>query len=161
VRPAPLDAATTSRLSRQRQRDTEPEMALRRAAHRLGLRYRVDAPLPLTGVRRRADMLFPRARVAAFLDGCAWHGCPLHRMRPRNNAQWWIDKLDANISRDRDTDRRLREAGWLSVRVWEHEDPVEAAARLQGVVLARLRSPSSDDAGPSSAARQNLDEHTE
>jgi DNA mismatch endonuclease (patch repair protein) len=154
VRPAPLDAVTTSRLRRQRQRDTEPEMALRRAAHRLGLRYRVDAALPLTGVRRRADMLFPGARVAAFLDGCAWHGCPLHRMRPRNNAQWWTDKLDGNIRRDRDTDRRLQEAGWVPFRVWEHEDPVEAAARLHRLVRGRLqpRSRPQGDAGPGASS---------
>lgn len=112
-------------------------MALRRAVHAQGLRYRVDAPLPLTGVRRRADLLFSRVRVAVFVDGCFWHGCPLHATSPRSNSAWWGDKLAGNVRRDEDTDRRLRDAGWLSVRVWEHEDAGSSAARVRDVVLQR------------------------
>lgn len=70
--------------------------------------------------------MFPRARVAVFLDGCFWHGCPLHGTWPKNNAEWWREKIEANIARDRDTDRRLQELGWTVVRVWEHET-IEAA----------------------------------
>lgn len=139
--PLPLDAATTARLSAQRRRDTKPELALRRAAHALGLRYSVDAALPLPGVRRRADMVFPTERVAVFVDGCAWHSCPDHPMRPKNNADWWVAKLNANVQRDRDTDRRLKETGWATFRVWEHEDPLNAAKRLRQLVnLRRLAS---------------------
>ncbi|WP_315772110.1 very short patch repair endonuclease [Rhodococcoides kroppenstedtii] len=129
------DAATSARLSRQRRRDTKPELALRRLLHAAGLRYRVDrAPLP--GLRRRADVVFTRARVAVYVDGCFWHSCPVHATHPRNNAQWWADKLAANVARDRDTDRRLEEAGWTVVRIWEHEDPAVAAEKVLRAVRA-------------------------
>lgn len=117
-------------------RDTKPELALRSAVHRLGLRYRVDTR-PLTTMRRRADLVFTRAKVAVFLDGCFWHGCPVHHTKAAANATFWADKVTTNRARDRDTDARLAEAGWVSVRVWEHEDPVEAAARVRDVVRGR------------------------
>lgn len=129
------DAATSARLSKQRRRDTKPELALRRLLHAAGLRYRVDrAPLP--GLRRRADVVFTRAHVAVYVDGCFWHSCPVHATHPRNNAQWWADKLAANVARDRDTDRRLEEAGWTVVRIWEHEDPAVAAEKVLRAVRA-------------------------
>jgi DNA mismatch endonuclease (patch repair protein) len=97
-------------MTRQGRRDTAPEVAARRILHGWGLRYRVDAALP--GMRRRADLLFRGARVAVFVDGCFWHGCPEHGTRSRNNADWWAEKLARNVQRDRDTDQRLTEAGW-------------------------------------------------
>ncbi|MBY4211674.1 very short patch repair endonuclease [Rhodococcus fascians] len=123
------DAKTSARLSKQRRRDTKPEVALRRELHRRGLRYYVDRA-PLKGMRRRADLVFPRRKVAVYVDGCFWHSCPVHATKPRNNAQWWADKLAANVDRDRDTDTRLIEEGWRVVRIWEHEDPVVAAQRV-------------------------------
>ena len=117
-------------------RDTKPELALRSAVHAKGLRYRVSAK-PLAGVRRTADLVFPRAKVAVFLDGCFWHGCPEHHTVASANAKFWADKVDANRKRDRDTDSRLAEAGWVSVRIWEHEDVTEAARRVEEVVRAR------------------------
>jgi DNA mismatch endonuclease (patch repair protein) len=123
------DAKTSARLSKQRRRDTKPEVALRRELHRRGLRYFVDRA-PLKGMRRRADLVFPRRKVAVYVDGCFWHSCPVHATKPRNNAQWWADKLAANVARDRDTDTRLIEEGWRVVRIWEHEDPVVAAQRV-------------------------------
>jgi DNA mismatch endonuclease (patch repair protein) len=117
-------------------RDTKPELALRSAVHALGLRYRVGIR-PLKQVRRTADLVFTRAKVAVFLDGCFWHGCPEHHTVAATNAQFWADKVEGNRQRDRDTDRRLAEAGWLSVRIWEHEDPVEAARRVKSVVDER------------------------
>jgi len=117
-------------------RDTKPELALRSAVHARGLRYRVSAK-PLAGVRRTADLVFPRAKVAVFLDGCFWHGCPEHHTVASANAKFWADKVDANRKRDRDTDSRLAEAGWVSVRIWEHEDVTEAARRVEEVVRAR------------------------
>lgn len=122
-----------------RRRDTPGELALRRELHRRALRYRVDYP-PLKGLRRRADIVFTRARVAVFCDGCWWHGCPEHRTWPKANAEWWREKIDANQRRDRDTDARLAAAGWVVVRVWEHESPDEAAERVAEAVRARLRS---------------------
>lgn len=119
-----------------KRRDTKPELALRRAVHALGLRYRVDAK-PLAELRRRADMVFPGTKVAVFLDGCFWHGCPEHHTVAKANATFWADKVSGNRERDRDTDARLSAAGWAVVRVWEHENPVEAASRVADVVRAR------------------------
>jgi DNA mismatch endonuclease (patch repair protein) len=121
-------------MQRQRRTGTKPEVALRRLLHARGLRYRVDAPLPVPGIRRRADLLFTRVQVAVFVDGCYWHGCPLHGTQPKANAEWWATKLDANVARDRDTDARLAAAGWTSVRVWEHEDPRSASDRVEKIV---------------------------
>lgn len=114
-------------------RDTKPELALRSAVHALGLRYRVNAR-PLEGVRRTADLLFSRARVAVFLDGCFWHGCPEHHTVAKTNGDFWAQKVSDNRRRDRDTDAKLAEAGWRSVRIWEHEDPAEAARRVREAV---------------------------
>lgn len=137
--PSPLSAAVRDRFRRQRVRDTAPEMALRRQLHALGLRYRIDHPV-LTGVRRRPDVVFRTARVAVFVDGCFWHRCPLHAVPPRNNAGWWADKLQRTVDRDRDTDHRLDAAGWLPVRVWEHEPSDQAATRIRDVVLTRTQA---------------------
>ncbi|WP_405487808.1 very short patch repair endonuclease [Nocardia sp. NBC_00511] len=123
------DAATSARMSRQRRVDTKPELALRRELHRQGKRFFVDrAPLP--GMRRRADIVFPRRKVAVYVDGCFWHSCPQHATAPKNNAEWWAAKLAGNVARDRDTDARLVEAGWHVVRVWEHERPESAAEQV-------------------------------
>lgn len=116
-----------------RGRDTRPELALRSAVHALGLRYRVNTR-PLSRVRRTADLVFSRARVAVFLDGCFWHGCPQHHTVAATNAGFWADKVTANRRRDADTDRLLADAGWISLRIWEHEDPGEAAQRVRAVV---------------------------
>jgi DNA mismatch endonuclease (patch repair protein) len=126
------------RMKAARQRDTNPELALRRELHRMGLRYRVDER-PLPGIRRRADVTFRSARVAVFVDGCFWHGCPEHGTSPKANAQWWRDKIDRNRARDVDTDRRLAEAGWRVVRLWEHDvkrDPRAAAELVAAQVSA-------------------------
>ena len=132
-------------MERQARRDTAAELAVRRAVWRLGLRYRIDTA-PVRG-RRRADLVFPRAKVAVYVDGCFWHRCPIHGTTPKANRDWWVTKLDANTARDRDTDARLDEAGWAVVRVWEHEDADEAARRIEAVVRDRqpsLRRPGSD-----------------
>jgi DNA mismatch endonuclease (patch repair protein) len=102
---------------------------VRSELHRRGLRYRVDrAPIP--GLRRRADIVFPRRRVAVFIDGCFWHGCPDHGTWPKANADWWRAKIEANRTRDRDTDQRLASAGWTVVRAWDHEDAILVADRI-------------------------------
>ena len=88
-------------------------------------------------MRSRADLVFTRARVAVFVDGCFWHGCAEHGTSPKNNAQWWRAKLDANRARDDRVDEALRAADWIPVRVWEHESTVTAADRVEAVVRAR------------------------
>ncbi|KOY59666.1 DNA mismatch repair protein Vsr [Streptomyces sp. XY332] len=124
------------RMSRQKSRNTGVEVALRKLLHGSGLRYRIHRR-PVKGVRREADIVFGPARVAVFVDGCFWHGCPEHATWPRNNADFWRKKIEGNRSRDLDTDARLAIAGWLSVRIWEHEDPVEAAERVISTVAMR------------------------
>jgi len=119
------------------QRDTGPELALRSAVHRRGLRYRVhQRPLPTS--RRRADLVFATARVAVFVDGCFWHGCPEHMTWPTSNAAWWREKIDGNRQRDCETDTILEAAGWMALRVWEHEDPEAAAERVAQRVRERV-----------------------
>lgn len=117
-------------------RDTPAELALRSALHRRGLRYRVDRS-PLPGMRRRADLVFASARVAVFVDGCFWHGCEVHKPLPKTNTGWWTEKLSNNRRRDRDTDRQLQDAGWLSIRVWEHDGVDDAAECVERAVRAR------------------------
>lgn len=127
------DARTSFRMSRQRRRDTDAEMMLRRLLHARGLRYRVDRPLP--GMpRRRADLTFSSQRVVVFVDGCFWHGCPEHRTEPKNNGAWWAAKLARNVERDKETDAYLRDRGWTVLRIWEHEDPKRAADRVEAAV---------------------------
>jgi len=117
-------------------KDTKPEVALRSAVHALGLRYRVSTR-PLKDLRRTADLVFTKARVAVFLDGCFWHGCPQHHTISATNAKFWADKVEGNKARDRDTDEHLRHAGWVSIRIWEHEDPLDAALRVRDIVEQR------------------------
>jgi len=133
--PAPpaTSAAVRVRMQGNRRRDTTPELALRRELHRRGRRFRVDHP-PLQGVRRRADLVFPRHRVSVFVDGCFWHSCPQHGTTPSRNAVYWVEKLARNRDRDAETDRLLGDAGWVSMRIWEHE-PVDAAADAVEAVL--------------------------
>lgn len=119
-----------------RSRDTRPELAVRRAAHALGLRYRTSAR-PIAGLKRTADLLFPKVRVAVFVDGCFWHGCPLHYVASKTNSEFWAAKIESNIQRDEETDRLLLEAGWQSIRIWAHRDPQEAATYIMHIVRSR------------------------
>ena len=116
-----------------RKRDTRPELALRRALHGLGLRYRVAAR-PATHLRWTADVVFSRARVAVFVDGCFWHSCPVHATTPTANREWWVAKLERNERRDRDTDAHLRRLGWTVLRFWEHEDACVAVDAIEQAV---------------------------
>jgi DNA mismatch endonuclease (patch repair protein) len=131
-------SAVRTRMSRQKSRNTGIEMALRKALHSAGFRYRVHRR-PVKGVRREADLVFGPARVAVFVDGCFWHGCPEHATWPKNNAEFWRLKIETNRKRDADTDARLHAAGWLAVRVWEHETVEIAATRVITAVQARRR----------------------
>jgi DNA mismatch endonuclease (patch repair protein) len=118
-----------------------PELALRRALHARGLRFLVDVPVPGCGRRRRADVLLRGARIALFVDGCFWHSCPEHLHVPKAHREWWTRKLASIVLRDRDTDARVSGAGWLPLRIWEHEPPGSAADRIVRVAAARARLP--------------------
>ena len=120
-------------MSRQGSRDTVPEVAVRRLLYAAGLRYRVNLPVP--GMSRRTiDIVFPKAKIAVFMDGCFWHGCPQHATHPKANADWWRSKLERNMARDRETTEHLLAAGWTVLRFWEHEAPEEVAVRVAAAV---------------------------
>ncbi len=134
--PEPADEAATKVGKANRRTGTKPEVRLRSALHRRGHRFRKDHLVRDGTVRVRPDVVFNRWRVAVFVDGCFWHGCPEHQHIPKRNLDYWVPKLTANVERDRRVDGALEEAGWAVVRVWEHVD-VEVAI---GVVEAALRS---------------------
>ena len=113
-----------------RRNDTGPEMRVRRLLHAAGLRYRIDYAPDRRNLRRRADIVFTRRRIAVFIDGCYWHGCPEHFVPPKANARCWAGKIAGNIARDRDTDERLRSLGWVVLRFWEHDEPSLVAERI-------------------------------
>ena len=126
-------AALTEKMSTYPRRDTTPELLLRRELHRRGLRYRFQVKVP--GNRRRTiDIAFTRARVAVFVDGCFWHGCPEHGTQPTRNSDWWRWKIQRNQERDADTNSLLETTGWTVLRVWEHEDPIATAERIEQIV---------------------------
>lgn len=121
-----------------RRSDTTPERLLRSALHVRGLRYRKDRRIEAAGRKVRPDLVFGPTKVAVFVDGCFWHKCPLHSTRPVANAEYWRAKLDRNVERDRADDAALKAAGWTVIRIWEHDDPEVAAARIEATVR-RLR----------------------
>ena len=127
--PGSSDAALSARMSRLRRRDNGPELAVRRLLHAAGLRYRVAWPVP--GQRRRTiDIAFTRLRLAVYIDGCFWHGCPQHLHLPRANRAWWVRKIETNRGRDEDATRQLTHLGWTVLRFWEHEEADEVARQV-------------------------------
>jgi DNA mismatch endonuclease (patch repair protein) len=114
--------------------DTGPEQRLRSALHRRGLRFRKDHRIDAGDVRVRADVVFPRERVAVFVDGCFWHCCPDHATQPKANASFWVAKLRRNVERDRLVDAALERTAWTVIRIWEHERSDDAASRIANVV---------------------------
>ncbi|MGN6403541.1 very short patch repair endonuclease [Sinomonas sp.] len=116
-----------------RSRDTAPELLVRRAVHAMGLRYRV-AVRPERDLRRTADLVFTRARIAVFIDGCYWHGCPEHYIEPKRNVDYWRPKIARNRERDEETTAALTARGWRVLRFWSHEDPLAVAAAISAAV---------------------------
>ncbi|MRH28429.1 DNA mismatch endonuclease Vsr [Microbacterium sp. SYP-A9085] len=129
--------ATSERARRtmiaNRSRDTAPELAVRSLLHARGLRYRTNFR-PDRTLRRTADVVFTRRRVAVFIDGCFWHGCPTHLAMPRSHVEYWGPKIQRNRDRDQETNELLRAAGWTVLRFWEHEDPAEVADSIAAVL---------------------------
>ncbi len=134
----PVSPATIKRMTRTAQKDNMGERALRSELHRRGFRFRLHHRV-LAGNRRTVDIAFTLSKTAVFIDGCFWHGCPEHGTWPKNNREWWRAKIEGNIARDRDTDRRLVDAGWTVVRVWTHEAVEIAANRIETVVGRAIR----------------------
>lgn len=134
------------KMQSQQTSETGPEMEIRRALHREGLRYRVDRR-PDPSIRRRADIVFTKAKVAVFVDGCFWHNCPEHGSMPGRNVAYWEPKPHRNAERDAETNQLLTERGWEVIRGWEHEDPREAVESIRRAVVQRRlsRTPSSSE----------------
>lgn len=147
-RPRASSDAVRRRMLVTSRRDTPSEIALRTRLHRMGLRYRVDTS-PLKAFAGRADLVFSGSRVAVYVDGCFWHGCPDHGTWPKANADWWRRKIDGNVRRDRESDRQLTDAGWLVLRFWEHDDPGKAARIVAGQVKRRQHARSTSVRGRS------------
>lgn len=134
----PSSPDVSARMSRQGNRDTVPEVAVRKLLHAAGYRYRVNERVP--GMSRRTmDIAFTRARVAVLIDGCFWHGCPTHATQPKANAEWWRKKLERNMARDLETTAHLTEAGWTVLRFWEHEPPAAVAEQVAAEVDRKRR----------------------
>jgi DNA mismatch endonuclease (patch repair protein) len=119
--PPPSSPAAENRMKASKQRDTTPEKTLRSNLFRKGLRYRIHKK-PIMELNRVADILFPSIKIAIFVDGCFWHGCPIHGTQAKANAQFWKEKIERNKERDIDTTKQLENAGWTVIRIWEHED---------------------------------------
>ncbi|MCX4726369.1 very short patch repair endonuclease [Streptomyces sp. NBC_00963] len=129
----PSSPDVSARMSRQASRDTAPELAVRKLLHASGRRYRLNVRVP-DMPRRTIDIAFTRAKVAVFLDGCFWHGCPEHATQPKANAEWWRQKLQRNMDRDTETTEHMARAGWTVLRFWEHESPARIAEQVAAVV---------------------------
>ena len=127
----------SSRMSRQAVRDTAPELAVRQSLFAAGERYRVAFPVP-GRPRCTIDVAFPRRKVAVFINGCFWHGCPEHgRKSFSRNETYWNPKILRTQERDQETDELLTNAGWTVLRFWEHEPPATAAERITEQMRAR------------------------
>ena len=131
----PSSPETSRRMAKVRQKGTDAEIALRRELYRRGLRYRIDYEV-LKKPRRVADVAFPGLRIAVFVDGCFWHGCPEHATWPKRNAEFWKQKIEANRTRDVDTNERLSSLGWTVLRFWSHDSPTKAAIEVASIVAA-------------------------
>lgn len=137
--PHPTSVAVTAAMKGNRRANTKPELALRAALHARGLRFRKDYMVrTVDGTRAKADVVFTRARVAVFVDGCFWHGCPEHGNAPKANSHYWGPKLARNRDRDRRVTADLEADDWAVLRFWEHEPLAEAVQRIAAVVASRL-----------------------
>ena len=119
-----------------RSTDTAPEVDLRRALHSSGLRFRKDFVVDVDGARAKADIVFTRRRVAIFVDGCFWHGCPEHCRMPTRNRDYWEAKIGRNRERDERVTAAFTAAGWGVVRIWEHEPIDQATLRVRAALSA-------------------------
>lgn len=132
--------AVRNSMQGNKSKDTKPELVVRRYLHGTGLRYRVHAR-PIKDWNRRADIVFPRIKVAVFVNGCYWHGCPKHYKVPKTNASYWLPKIQRNVERDAETYKRLKSQGWLIFPIWEHEDLEKKARQIALRIRKRYGKP--------------------
>jgi DNA mismatch endonuclease (patch repair protein) len=126
-RPKASSEQVSAQMKRMPREGSGPEMRLRRILHARGLRYRTN----LRSLPGTPDLVFSAAKIAVFVDGCFWHRCPEHGTMPKANGDWWQEKFDRNVERDRRVDGELEELGWFPIHVWEHEDPSAAADQVE------------------------------
>ena len=160
--PKPTSAAATKKMRSNRRSDTRPETLLRSLLHRGGLRFRKDYPIRLSDGRAvHADIAFTRPRLAIFVDGCFWHGCPRHGTIPKSNQDYWVPKLRQNVDRDRIVNQELRDAGWRVLRFWEHVHPEAARVGITSLLddPQDLRLSPSVRAAHERAANERSDGH--
>lgn len=127
-----------NRMKSVRRTGTKAELLLQQALDSMGFKYKVNASV-IPNSTRKADIIFLKEKIVVFVDGCFWHGCPLHGTKAKANAEFWYLKIKANKRRDKDTNRKLEKEGWLVIRVWEHEDPKEAAAKIADLVREKRK----------------------
>jgi DNA mismatch endonuclease, patch repair protein len=157
--PAASSHSASAVMRGNRGSDTRLEILVRSALHRSGLRFRKNHRLPFEGGFVRPDVVFPRQRVAVFLDGCYWHRCPIHGTEPRTNAAYWKAKLDSNVERDALVSAALRAEDWTVVRIWEHIDPGEAARRIEATLVAWGRGSQSSSTTPTTTLRRSKESY--
>lgn len=139
--------ATRKSMLGNRSRDTKPELLIRRALHAQGYRFRVDLR-PEASLRTRADIVFTRQRVAVYIDGCFWHGCPVHATTPKAHSDYWTPKLARNIERDARSTTDLTDHGWLVLRFWEHESVADVVAQITSQLPERISTTTAIGARP-------------
>ena len=131
--PLPSSPLATAVMKGNRRAHTKPEMRVRRALHAAGMRFRVDLPIRVDSLTVRPDIVFTRKRLAIFVDGCFWHGCPVHFRLPSTNAPYWQGKIERNMLRDKRVNAALADGGWRVIRLWEHTPVDEAVAAIVDV----------------------------
>jgi DNA mismatch endonuclease, patch repair protein len=136
-RPKASSVAAKHRMEAGKPKDTKPEIELRIALRSLGLEHFQTNQKVIKGSRRDVDIVFPTQKIAVFIDGCFWHGCPKHGTWPKANSEFWFAKIQRNKKRDKDTNKKLRAAGWKVVRIWEHENPIRAAKKIAKFLAVR------------------------
>lgn len=142
--PAAGSPLIRAKMQAQRARNTKPEIQLRRELHARGVRFRLDGKLP--GLRRRsADIVWSGRRLAVFVDGCFWHGCPDHFVLPKTHSDWWHQKIQRNKARDLETTLALTSAGWTVIRIWEHLRTDLAADVVQAVIQDQYDEDTSEE----------------
>ena len=134
--PKPSSDAARKRMEAAKPKGTLPEIKLQSALEQVGVLFEVDVK-PIDNLQRRADILIRDERIAIFVDGCFWHGCPIHGTQAKANAKFWADKINRNKERDLDTNRRLAEDGWTVLRIWEHEDPKQISNQVVELISIR------------------------
>lgn len=135
--PIPSSQAAINRMKAVRSKNTAPEKALQTALRSKGLNFQINVK-PIKYLNRKADIVINAAKVAIFVDGCFWHGCPIHGTHSKANPEFWENKIAQNKSRDLDTNYELKKYGWKVIRIWEHEDPELVSKMIFGIIKRRL-----------------------